>query len=346
MKCFISSFLTLCFINILFSQNTDVYTVDKLPLLQLEKGKLHRFWLSLGEDHLSTPIKIPVLIAKGLENGPVLGLTAAIHGNELNGIAVIHELFENLNPKNLKGTIIAIAGLNPLGIASYQREFVDGTDLNRIFPGKENGNRSEQMAYHIGKKIIPFFDYHVDLHTASFGRINSLYGRGDMENDTLAGMLRALAPDIIVSNKGKASFGSASGLTMRAFATAKGIPSITVEYGNPQVYQKEMIKRGVDGLQNLMVHLGFLEEAIQPSKESKVCAKSYWLYTDKGGYLDIVVDLKQEVKQNDVIAILKNSFGAIIATYKVPEDGIVVGKSTNPVSSSGSRIIHLGILKQ
>ncbi len=345
MKCFLTSFFTLCFSMVLFSQNTVVPTVNSLSELQLENGKIHQFWLNLGEDHLSNSIKIPVLVAKGTEDGPVLGLTAAIHGNELNGIAIIHELFESLDPKNLKGTVIAICGLNPLAIANYQREFVDGTDLNRIFPGKSSGNRSEQMAYHIGEKVIPFFNYHVDLHTASFGRVNSLYGRGDMENDTLAGMLNALAPDIIVSNKGKASFGSASGLTMRAFAIAKGVPSITVEYGNPQVYQKEMITRGVNGLQNLMVHLGFVNGEFQPSKESKVCAKSYWLYTDKGGYLDVVVDLKQDLKQNDVIAILKNSFGEVIATYKAPEDGIVVGKSTNPVSSSGSRIIHLGILK-
>lgn len=344
MKSFFTSFFTLFFI-VVSSQNKEVTTVNNLSLQQLEDGKIHQLWLALGEDHLSNAIKVPVLVAKGTEDGPILGLTAAIHGNELNGIAILHELFTSLDTKNLKGTVVAICGLNPLAIANYQREFVDGTDLNRIFPGKENGNRSEQMAYRIGEKIIPAFDYHVDLHTASFGRINSLYGRGDMENDTLAGMLTALAPDIIVSNKGKASFGSAAGLTMRAFAIAKGIPSITVEYGNPQVYQKEMISRGVAGLQNLMVHLGFLEGAIQPSKEPNICSKSYWLYTDKGGYLDIVVDLKQNLKQNDVIAVLKNSFGEVIATYKAPEDGIVVGKSTNPVSSSGSRIIHLGILK-
>ncbi len=344
MKSFFTSFFTLFFI-VVSSQNKEVTTVNNLSLQQLEDGKIHQLWLALGEDHLSNAIKVPVLVAKGTEDGPILGLTAAIHGNELNGIAILHELFTSLDTKNLKGTVVAICGLNPLAIANYQREFVDGTDLNRIFPGKENGNRSEQMAYRIGEKIIPAFDYHVDLHTASFGRINSLYGRGDMENDTLAGMLNALAPDIIVSNKGKASFGSAAGLTMRAFAIAKGIPSITVEYGNPQVYQKEMISRGVAGLQNLMVHLGFLEGAIQPSKEPNICSKSYWLYTDKGGYLDIVVDLKQNLKQNDVIAVLKNSFGEVIATYKAPEDGIVVGKSTNPVSSSGSRIIHLGILK-
>lgn len=345
MKCFYTSFFLLFFVLALFSQNTEVPTVNSLSLQQLESGKIHELWLNLGKDHLSNSIKTPVLIAKGSEDGPVLGLTAAIHGNELNGIAVIHELFEKVNPKNLKGTVIAIPGLNPLAIANYQREFVDGTDLNRIFPGKKNGNRAEQMAYHIGEKVIPFFDYLVDLHTASFGRVNSLYGRGDMENDTLAGMLSALAPDIIVSNKGKASFGSASGLTMRAFAIEKGVRSITVEYGNPQVYQKEMISRGVNGLQNVMAYLGFQKGSVLSPKDIKVCAKSYWLYTDMGGYLDVVVDLKQELKKDEIIAILKNSFGEVIARYKAPEDGIVVGKSTNPVSSSGSRIIHLGILQ-
>lgn len=345
MKCFYTSFFSLFFVLVLFSQNTDVPTVNSLSLQQLESGKIHKLWLNLGKDHLSNSIKIPVLIAKGSEDGPVLGLTAAIHGNELNGIAVIHELFEKVNPKNLKGTVIAIPGLNPLAIANYQREFVDGTDLNRIFPGKKNGNRAEQMAYYIGEKVMPFFNYHVDLHTASFGRVNSFYGRGDMENETLAGMLNALAPDIIVSNKGKASFGSASGLTMRAFAISKDISSITVEYGNPQVYQEEMINRGVAGLENLMVYLGLEKGSVLFPKDIKVCAKSYWLYTDMGGYLDVVVDLKQELKKDEVIAILKNSFGEVIATYKAPEDGIVVGKNTNPVSSSGSRIIHLGILK-
>lgn len=343
MKSLLSIVSSLFLVFAVFSQNNPVPTVENLSVQALEAGKIHHVWLSLGKDHLSNDIKVPVLVAKGREAGPVLGITAGIHGNELNGIAIIHELFDRLDAAKLKGTVVAVSGLNPLAIANNQREFIDGTDLNRIFPGKENGNRSEQMAYRIGEKIIPVFDYHVDLHTASFGRINALYGRGDMQNDTLAGMLKALAPDIIVSNKGKASFGSASGLTMRAFAIASGIPSITIEYGNPQVYQKEMVDRGFAGLQNLMAYLGFLKGTVQAPKEIKVCTKSYWLYTDKGGYLDVVVDLKQELKQNDVIAILKDSFGAVLATYTAPEDGIVVGKSTNPVSSSGSRILHLGI---
>jgi predicted deacylase len=345
MKQLLVFLVTLLITAPLFSQEGNAPIVKNLDLESLESGKIHTLWLSLAENHLSNPINIPVLVAKGKGNGPVLGITAAIHGNELNGIAIIHELFKAIDPQNLQGTMIAIPGLNPLAIANNQREFSDGVDLNRIFPGKANGGQSEQMAYKIGQKVISFLDYHVDLHTASFGRANSLYGRGDMQNDTLANMLRALAPDIIVSNKGKASFGSASGLTMRAFAIEKGVKSITVEYGNPQVYQNEMIKRGVGGLQNMMVYLNFLKGDAELSKEVKVCSKSYWIHTDKGGYLDVLVDLNQKMKENETLAVLRNSFGEVIETYKAPEDGIIVGKSTNPVAISGSRIVHLGILE-
>lgn len=320
--------------------------VEKIDIELLENKKIHKLWLQVGEDNTESPIKVPVLIAKGDGTSKVLGLTAAIHGNELNGIAIIHQLFSKVDVTKLKGTIVAIPGLNTLAISKNQRKFIDGVDLNRIFPGKPQGNGSEQMAYKIGKKIIPLFDYHVDLHTASFGRINSLYGRGDMHDDTLAGMLQVLEPDIVVSNKGKASFGSASGLTMRAFAISKGVKSITMEYGNPQVYQKDMIARGVKGLKNLIVHLGLMEgEIVIPTIEN-ICSKSYWIYTDKGGYLNIIVSLNQKIQKGEIIAVLRNSFGELIANYKAPEDGIVIGKSTNPVNMSGGRIIHLGILEK
>ncbi|MFD2587516.1 succinylglutamate desuccinylase/aspartoacylase family protein [Croceitalea marina] len=328
------------------ARNNGILVVEDLHLEQLESGKIHKLWLQLGENELSEPIKVPVLIAKGDGTPKVLGLTAAIHGNELNGIAIIHQFFSKIDVTKLKGTIIAIPGLNSLAVARNQREFLDRVDLNRILPGKPNGNGSEQMTYKIGEKIIPLFDYHVDLHTASFGRINSLYGRGDMKDETLASMLQVLEPDIIVSNRGKASFGSASGLTMRAFAISKGVKSVTMEYGNPQVYQKDMIERGVKGLKNLIIHLGLREGEIVTSTIDNICSKSYWIYTDKGGYLDVKVSLNQKLKKDELIAILRNSFGELIATYRAPEDGIVIGKSTNPVNISGGRIIHLGILEK
>ena len=182
-----------CFIfacSLLFGQKTTHPIVEQLDLSQYEKGQIHNLWLKLGEDTVGEPIKIPVIVARGTQDGEVLGLTAAIHGNELNGIAIIQRAMSALDMATMKGSIIAIPGLNPMAIANNQREFIDLQDLNRLFPGKLNGNRSQQMAYQIAQKVIPLFDYHVDLHTASFGRVNTLYGRGDMQNDTLSTMLR------------------------------------------------------------------------------------------------------------------------------------------------------------
>ena len=345
MRCY---FLLICFIisPSIFSQKSEIPIADSIDLEVLEPNKVHKFWLRLGENGFNEPVKVPVLVAKGAHSDMVLGLTAAIHGNEVNGISIIHQYFDSLNTNKLNGTIIAIPGINPLAVFREQREFVDGQDLNRIFPGKEKGNRSEQMVYQIAQKIIPLFDYHVDLHTASFGRVNSLYGRGDMANDTLATMLKALQPDIIVSNKGKPSFGSSTSQTMRAFAISKGIYSVTMEYGNPQVFQKEMTERGVKGLKNLLISLQFIEGAIPDLDDSVICSKSYWLYTDKGGWLEVLVDLNQKLLAGQEVAVLRDAFGEIVKTYEAPEAGIVVGKSTNPTVLSGGRIIHLGVLAE
>lgn len=338
--------LVFCLFSISSCLTQTIVHPDHINLNELERNRIHKKFLGVGHDALGNEIKLPILIAKGSSETPVLGLTAAIHGNELNGVKIIHDVFKEINVDSLQGIIVAVPGLNPLGISNFQREYVDGTDLNRIFPGKANGNRSEQLVHQIATKIIPYFDYHIDLHTASFGRVNTLYGRGDMGDQELAQMLTTLQPEIVVSNRGNPSFGSSKSMTLRAYATSQGIKSITMEFGNPQVFQKKMIEKGVKGIQDVMVHLNMIKGQISPSKLKYVCDKSYWLYTKEGGYLEVLVELGDLVGKNQRIAILRDSFGEMIKEYRTQESGIVIGKSTNPVSISGSRIIHLGVLSK
>ncbi len=308
---------------------------------------IHNYWLELGTNTYGYPILVPVIVMQGNQQGPTLGLTAGLHGNELNGIAIIHQLAETINIDKLNGRIIAIPGLNALSILINERRFIDEEDLNRNFPGKETGNESQQYVFKIAKRILPFFDFHIDMHTASFGRINSLYARADFKSDTLKMLAKLQQPDIILnSSSSSAGTGSATSWTMRTEATSYGIPSITVEYGNPQVFQKEMIDRGYSGVLNTLAWLkmygkidlsNFKDEAIY-------CKESYWLYVGEGGFLDVLIELNQRINKGDKIAINRNAFGAIINEYFAPEDGIVIGKSTNPANMSGGRIIHLGIL--
>ena len=319
--------------------------VSELDVNAIPTNSSSRFWLQLTEDGFSKAYTVPVIVLKGKPNMPVIGLTAALHGNELNGIPVIQELVNNIDIQKLNGTIIAVPGINAVSIPNHKRRFVDQKDLNRNFPGNPKGNRSEQYVWSINQKILKKINYLVDMHTASFGRVNSLYTRADMSNEIIATMANAIDADIILHNKGKNPIFKTH--TMRAEAMKQGIPTVTLEYGNPQVYQPKMISRGVNGLLNLLNTLNIYENNDFISFEKPVlCRKSYWVYTDKGGYLDVKVDLTQIVNKGDLLAILKNPFGDIIKEYVAPEKGIIIGKSTNPVNMTGGRIVHLGIIKK
>lgn len=333
--------------SVMVSSQDGIEIIDRIDLENIVPNQVKRYWLKLFDNGLSQPISIPIIILKGDGTGPVLGLTAAIHGNELNGIKVIQEIIDSIKIKNLKGTIIAIPGLNQVSVTQNRRRFFDDEDLNRNFPGKDAGNRSQQYVWQINNKILSKLDYLIDMHTASFGRVNSLYIRADMTNEKIKQMALLQDADIILNNKGVPSAGANSSATrtMRAEAMLKGIPTITIEYGNPQVYQPEMVSRGVVGIKNVLNWLKMQSFETLEHTDAKICKKSYWIYVDQGGLLDVPVKLNQIIEKDEVIGVLRNPFGDIIKIYKSPERGIVIGKSSNPVNMNGGRIIHLGILE-
>ncbi len=325
-----------------------IRTITSLDPDQVPAGKISRYWVHVMNDGMSRPIQVPLLVARGESDGPVLGLTAAIHGNELNGIAVIQRVFMALDPSRMKGMLVGVPGLNPVAITLEQRRFIDGEDLNRNFPGKASGNRSQQFNQRVFDKIVRRFQYHLDLHSASFGRVNSYYVRADLEKETFLRLASLQNADIILHSQGKPSFGSASAgaRTLRAEAALHGIASITVEYGDPQVFQADMIERGKAGILNTMRWLKMIEGPLaEAGNKPVICKKSYWVYTDEGGLLEVPVLLRQQLKKGERIGILRNPFGEVLREYFCPQDGIVIGKSTNPVSMTGGRIIHLGILQ-
>lgn len=302
----------------------------------MARGTIAHLKLSLMGDARGERVYIPLLVARGAKAGPTLGLTAAIHGNELNGLRVIHRLFEELDPKELRGDIIAAPILNIPGFLQSTRTFNDGQDLNRIMPGRPDGNSGQVYAHRLVERVLSRFDYLVDLHTASVGRINSLYVRADMEHPEAAWMARAQHPQIILHNPGFDQ-------TWRSVAMERGIPAITVEVGDPMRFQRKMIRYGFVGVANILARLKMvdLEEAL-PDFEPILCERSTWLYSDLGGLLEVYPGLCERVEAGAIIARSRDVYGQAIKTYYAPESGIVIGKSTNPAAQTGARILHLG----
>ena len=324
----------------LLNWKTDAKLIKDFDPSAVEKGTMNKYWLHLVSDSFANPISIPLLVAKGMYDGPVVGITAAVHGNELNGIPVIQRLFSDIDVSELRGMIIGVPVVNVPSFMRKKRRFPDGVDLNHIFPGKATGNVSQVYAYRFINRLVKHFDILLDLHTASFGRINSYYIRADMDEPKTAKLAELQNADIIVHNP-------PSDGTLRGAADALDIPAITLEVGNPNTFQKKLIRSGIEGIHNVLCHMDMIDDEMEVADhETVVCDSSYWIYTDRGGILNVQANLKQWLKKDEQMASLRDIFGEKIKDFYAPEAGIVIGKSINPVNQTGGRILHLGIKRQ
>lgn len=317
--------------------NARPIATSTLDLASFEPGKVHRCWLELVEDGLGRPERVPVLIGKGRRPGPVVGLTAAVHGNEINGIPVIHGLFNALGEVPVRGAVVAVLAVNPRGVLARKRRFVDDRDLNHMFPGRHDGNVSQLYAARFADAVLPRLDALLDLHTASTGRVNSLYIRADMKNEAVAHMAYRLRPEIIVHNP-------ATDGTLRGEAARRGIPALTLEVGNPHRFQRDYIRRTWQGIRGVLADLGMVaRRPLSPGAAPVLCQSSAWMYTGRGGLVRVLPKITHTVEKGEVIARLRNVWGDVLEEYQAPHHSVVVGHSVDPVSESGGRIVHLGV---
>jgi uncharacterized protein len=310
--------------------------VTELELASLPPGT-HHLHLQLFRDPAGQPLRVPVLVVRGTEPGPVLGITAAIHGNELNGIPAVHRFVHELEAKKLRGTVVAISVVNIPGFLLRRRGFSDARDLNRLFPGKHGGTDSQLWINRLREQFLTRIDFLVDLHTAGPGRTNPVYARVDLDDPLSVELGVASKPDLVVHKP-------ANPKTVRGAASALGIPSATLELGAPQVIQPEIVARATHGLRRIARHLEMLPRPLTLRSRPPLCRESNWIYTDHGGLLEVFPDLLERVREGQPIARIVNLFGEIIGEYSAPSKGIVIGKTLDPVAPIGTRILHLGKL--
>lgn len=312
--------------------------VRRLELNTLAPGTFQRLWLHVITDGMGKAVNIPIIIAKGKYPGPVLGLTAAVHGNEINGISLIQRLFRDLNPEHLHGAVVGVPVVNVPSVLRRQRRFFDESDLNAIMPGREDGNAAQVYAFRVVDRLIRHFDYLVDLHTAGTGRENSFFVRADLDDPVTRKMALLQHAPIIVHNP--PSDGS-----LRGVADSLGIHAITLEVGIPQTFQKDIILSGLTGIRNLMNYLEMTNGEVRwPVPEPVICRTSYWMFSDCGGILSVWPEIGDFLRRGQPVASLRNIFGDLIKEYQAPEDGILIGKSIDPINQTGGRILHLGII--
>lgn len=311
--------------------------VDEIPIDRLESGKF-QFRLETTANRSGEKIGIPVVVVKGASPGKTVGVVAAIHGDELNGISVIHNLYRHLDPAKMKGALIGVPVLNIPGFLRNQREFFDSRDLNRLMTGQDENSPAGQYVDQIKKKILVHFDCLIDLHTATSGRINTYHIRVNINHAESMRMARLMSPELIVHSP------KAEGTT-RYFFEKKGKPAITVEVGNPQILQDKLIDKTTNGVLHNLEYLEVIGTRVSNnSSKTTVCSESVWVYAKSGGLLEVQPKLGDSISKGDLVGFQTDLFGEKIQEYTAPVSGIVIGRKITASSQTGDRIIHIGIV--
>lgn len=252
----------------------------------------------------------------------------------MNGIAIVKEIIQNIDPENLCGTLICVPVVNIFGFQNNTRYLNDGHDLNRFFPGDPNNWSQGRYASIIYNELVAKSNYLIDLHTASGGKSNLFHVRADMSNEKIAIMANAFGCSVIMDYEGTKG-------SLRKSATDNGIPSILLEAGESQKISRKYTSRGVECIQNVMIKLNMIEGTMKQSPLSIVVKKVTWVRANRGGILTIKTSPGRVVKKGKEIATSSNPFGKEVESIKAPFNGIVIGIVTAPTVIPGQSVCHL-----
>lgn len=302
----------------------------------VRRGETRDIRLKVSESYTGSPVEIPLHVVRAQRPGPTLFVTAAIHGNELNGTGIVHELMYE-QPLDLKaGTLILAPVINVFGVEIQDRYMPDRRDLNRNFPGSRNGSLTRRIAHALFSQLIPQCDYGIDLHSAASARVNFPNLRGDLTIPGVNRIAEAFGCELVVHGKGPEG-------SLRREACAAGCPTLILEAGEPCKIEPTVLEIGRRGVLNVLIELGMLDgERTKPTYQSRV-DRTRWVRAQVGGILRFHVSPGAVVKTGQPIATNTSLFGRERSVLTSPVEGVVLGMTTLPTVKPGEPVCHIAI---
>ena len=301
-------------------------------------GKLHRIELPVSRLATQTLVSLPVTVVNGVESGPRLWLSAAIHGDEINGVEIIAQILNRINPQKLRGTIIAVSIVNVFGFIEQSRYLPDRRDLNRSFPGSEKGSLASQLANLFMREIVERSTHGIDLHTAAVHRINLPQIRANLRDETTYHCARVFGAPVMMH-------ASTRDGSLRHAATKKGIPVLLYEAGEALRFDSLAIAMGVEGILRVMNCLEmYHDDSIKMHQDSWETKKSRWIRASCGGIFHLEVNLGDKVTKRQELGFITNAFGEKRVAVRANVSGMIISHIQNPLVNQGDAIIHLAII--
>lgn len=303
---------------------------------KIAKGECRHLEIPVAHLPTQTMISLPVTVINGVEDGAKLWLSAAIHGDEINGIEIIRQVTQQIKPKKLRGTLIAVSIVNIFGFIEQSRYLPDRRDLNRSFPGSANGSLASRLANLFMKEIVNRCTHGIDLHTAAIHRINLPQIRANLEDSETYKIAKAFGAPLMLHSTTRDG-------SLRQAASKKGIPVLLYEGGEALRLDRQGIKVGVKGILRVMKALemyNFSEDVVK-EKLSLESRQSSWIRANRSGILHLKVKLGEKVKQKQTIALIFDAVGESQSKVKATASGIIIGHTQNPLVNQGDAIVNL-----
>jgi len=304
---------------------------------EIKTGESKELNFSVANLHTSSSVDVPVIIERSKKSGPVVLFTAGIHGDEVNGVEIVRQVVAKGINKPKCGTIICIPVINVFGFINLNREFPDGRDLNRVFPGSKSGSLASRVAYKLIKDVIPDVDLIMDFHTGSADRFNAPQIRIIKNSTKLTKLAKVFnAPFILYSNDLKKTF--------RSTCNKLGKHMLLFEGGKSFHIDSTVTNTGVNGAKRVLNHLGMLSSKFKVSKPKKTSVsiiESRWQRANFSGMFKSSVAINSEVVKGDFIGNITDPYGKFNHFVKAANSGYIINVNESPIVYQGDALFHI-----
>ncbi|MBD2113908.1 MULTISPECIES: M14 family metallopeptidase [Cyanophyceae] len=322
-----------------------VPVISHLGVGDLAPGHSHRFFFEGVQMATGQHWYVPVLVAKGDRPGPCVGLVAGIHGDEVSGIDAAQRVMAQLDPTAMAGSVVAVLGVSRPAVEYTRSHWLTAqgggsqVDMNRVWPGDETGvNAATRHAGLLWNRLlITNVDMVIDYHTVTTGSDFTLFLFADLRQPTVRQMAELFPAEQIQNDPGLVG-------TLETALVASGIPALTVEIGGPRRFDASKIARAVEGTCNVLKHYGLSDGPL-----GRTAAEVGTVYGDAletirattGGFLELLVDLRDRVIPDQPIAIQRNAFGDVVAEYRASVVGEIAVVARDALCEPGSRVVQI-----
>lgn len=308
----------------------------------IRPGETQKIELPVGRLYTDAAVSMPVYVKRGRRAGPTLFISAAVHGDELNGIAIIQRLINSRALNSLRGTLIAVPVVNVYGVINHSRYLPDRRDLNRSFPGSKKGSLAARMANMFLEEIVSKCDYGIDFHTGAIHRSNLPQIRANLDDPETAAMARAFGVPVLLNSNVKDG-------SLRGCAVERGVRILLYEAGEALRFDELCIRAGERGTINVLRHLGMLPKSRSRKQlviEPVVARTSAWERATDSGFVEYHKELGDRVQKQELLATIRDPYGTVLADVRSRYEGIIIGKQNIPLAQEGDAMFHVAYFHQ